>query len=100
MCEFFNGMPSKFKIDKSSCSIYCQNNKYKKHTDFITLLKPNLFKPLVLEQTLIQILKTLVKSKGIEKFELFQDEVKKLNKLKNSLENIIGTHSNSWKILY
>jgi hypothetical protein len=94
LCDFFNKMPSEFKVNDNTSVIYCTNLKYREHADFVAILKPNLFEPMAIDKTYVRILESAVNGQSTDRYELMNDEIRRLRNLRNSLENIVGTHSN------
>ncbi|MEP2669024.1 MAG: hypothetical protein ABJH04_08515 [Cyclobacteriaceae bacterium] len=93
ICNFFNKMPSEFKVNENTSAIYCTNLKYSEYNDFVAILNPNLLQPAAIEETYVRILNTARNSESIDRYELMKDEMERLQKLRISLENITGTHS-------
>lgn len=95
ICAFFNHMAPEYRVNDEICFIKCKNLKYPEINDFVAMLKPNLFKPAAVEQLYVNILKSVTENKSIDRFELMQDELKRIKELRESLEELTGIHSNT-----
>lgn len=95
LCDFFSSMPHQFTPNQLARPIYSANLKYPKHNDFITWLKPDLFEEIALLAMSKNILEAIRNMNSKEKHELVENEIIRLEQLRNSLENIVGIHSNA-----
>lgn len=92
ICEFLNRMPKEFKNGNDSTTFLVQNSKFSDLDDFVALLNPNILKPAGPEQLKVNILKTIQKCSGEERFVLLNSEIERLKKLQTSFENILASH--------
>lgn len=95
ICNFFNHMPHEYRVNNEKSIITCINPKYPEVNDFVALLKPNLFKPIAPEQLYVNILKSITENESIDRYELMQDELKRIKELRESLEELTGLHSST-----
>lgn len=95
ICEFFNKMPPEYCVNDETCLIHVQNQKYPELNDFVAILKPNLFKAIAIEELSVNILKSANENESIDRYELMNDELKRIRELRESLEDITGLHSNT-----
>lgn len=93
LCYFFNKMPPEYKVNDEYCVIHVKNMKYPERQDFVAFLKVNLFKPIAIEYLNKAILKSITENESIDRYELMQDELKRIQELRHSLEEITGLHS-------
>jgi|GEM_PF-1802507 len=95
ICYFFTRMPPEFRVNEETCQISSANIRYPDISDHVAILKPNLFKPTAIEETYLKILTSIAESEAIDRYELLEEEMVRLNRLRLSLEGIVGLHSNS-----
>lgn len=95
LCDFFNQMPPEYRVNDETCAIHVKNHKFPQYNDFVAILKPNLFKPVAIEQLYVNVLKSVTENVSIDRYELMQDELKRIQELRESLEEITGLHSST-----
>ncbi|MCD4745966.1 MAG: hypothetical protein K8R58_06675 [Bacteroidales bacterium] len=93
ICNFFNGMPSEFKVNDKVSVFNVRNENHPDLYDFVAILKPDLFQPTAIEKTIYFITKTVSEYKGEQRYVLVEKEIRRFDKLLFSMENIIGVHS-------
>lgn len=93
LCCFINSMPPEFKVNEDSTTFIVRNKKYPDLYDFVALLKPNIFKPVAPEQLKVNILTTVKDYSGEKRHDFVKSELNKLKSLKDSLEDILSSHS-------
>ncbi len=93
ICSFFNNMPQEFITNRDTSYFYVSNKKYPDIKDFIAILRPNLFKPVAIEETMVLILGSIKKYKSDKRHELVKSELDRFAGLMSTLENVIGIHS-------
>lgn len=93
LCYFLNSMPQEFKMNEDSTTFLVKNKKYTDLFDFVALLKPNIFKPVAPEQLKVNILTTIKDYSGTKRHDFVKRELDKLKSLKDSLEDILSSHS-------
>ncbi|QXP58690.1 hypothetical protein [Olleya sp. HaHaR_3_96] len=93
LCYFLNSMPQEFKVNKDSTTFLVKNKKYNDLFDFVALLNPNIFKPVAPEQLNVKILETIAKYSGEKRHDFIKSELDKLKFLKDSLDEILSSHS-------
>ncbi|WP_111309767.1 hypothetical protein [Confluentibacter sediminis] len=93
LCDFLNHMPKKFKINNESTTFLVRNSNYPDLYDFVALLNQNIMKPAAPEQLKVNILTTIQKYSGEERFNFVNGEVERLRSLQDTLENILTSHS-------
>jgi len=93
LCDFLNHMPNEIKVNDDSATFLVRNKKYPDLFDFVSLLKPNVLKPVAPEQLKVNILTCITKYTGEERYNFVYGEVERLKTLQNTLENILTAHS-------
>ncbi|WP_341220243.1 hypothetical protein [Polaribacter atrinae] len=86
-------MPQEFRVNKDSTTFLVKNIKYNDLFDFVALLNPNIFKPVAPEQLKVKILETIAKYSGEKRHDFIKFELDKLKLLKDSLDEILSSHS-------
>jgi hypothetical protein len=88
LCEFITEMPIEFRTTDDTVAIFWEGR-----VQFVTLLRPNLFKKVSKELLINTLLKSFNGRQPDDSFRILMNEKDRLSKLKESLENIIGVHS-------
>lgn len=88
LCEFITEMPDEFRTTNETVGIFWHGK-----TEYVGLLRPNLFRKAAKELLIYKILKSFDGRQPDDSFRILKGEIERLMKLKTSLENIIGVHS-------